>query len=192
MEWLRSIFLRLSGAANQLQEKDEVILSQTRLLEELQRTVDDQQHTSDEQLRTITELRDVIERERNIQSTLIAHSVENAAESLIQELSGSVIQLVTLDHLSNNEAQEVRGTDALAIAMRMVRALEESGVCLLGKPGEMSEFDERRHEVVARNVVVQSGETITIKMPGVTFRDRIIRRAMVAPVPLAETQTCGS
>ena len=179
MHFLKLLILKLTGADKILKDKELEIAALSDALHEYEQSLAESDVT-------IADLLQTIERERHQAQALTSLKLETKTEQLFQELSGSVVQLVTQSHLLNSGKQDVRVTDVLAVANRMISSLEDEGLDLLGKPGDLCDYDERHHESLSRKESIQPGQPIELKLPGVTFKERVIRKAMVASVQRGE------
>jgi molecular chaperone GrpE (heat shock protein) len=98
-------------------------------------------------LETLTE---DLERQQAGESARIAQAVQAQLEKSLTEMAAPIAQLRTQAHLLEMEGEAVPATDVLAVAKRLVRALEDEGLTLEGGVGETTSFDPNRHAPARR------------------------------------------
>lgn len=114
-------------------------------------------------------------------------SVDRRAEQLAREellrvataVGAPLTQLVTQAHLHGSGAAAVRLDDVLATGMRVVAALGENGVALVGAPGEDADFDPDRHDPLSAEAHPAAGQRVRVRVPGLSYRDTVVRKAGV-------------
>lgn len=120
-----------------------------------------------------------IERLRAQQDQLAGQRSAIQMEALMRELASPVSQLTTQADLLEQQGKPVQARDVLAIARRMIRALERSGLALAGAPGQQTEFDPAMHQPINEEVNPQPGQAVTIRFAGVSYGGTIILKAIV-------------
>lgn len=101
---------------------------------------------------------------------------------LLEATATPVVQLVTLSHLRAGGATEVAAKDVLDVAMRLVRALRQEGLALLGAVGETEPFDPARHDPLSTSTPLRPGQPVAVRFVGLSHQGRILRRAGVEAV----------
>ena len=133
----------------------------------------------EERERSAASLKSELERQRNGESARIAEAVQSRIEKLMADVAAPVAQLITQAHLLEVEGKPVQAKDALAVAKRLVRALEDEGLKLEGGVGETASFDPNRHEPLGGQAALTPGQAVVVRFAGVSYRGRLIRKAGV-------------
>jgi molecular chaperone GrpE (heat shock protein) len=131
---------------------------------------------------TIANLKQELERERIGASEQTAETVQMQVERLLSDLATPVAQLLTQAHLLEVERKPVQARDVLAVARRLIRVLEDSGLTVVGQVGQTVSFDPDHHEPLEANIGLSSGETVAIRFVGVAYQGRFLRKAGVTRV----------
>jgi molecular chaperone GrpE (heat shock protein) len=127
----------------------------------------------------IAHLHTEIERLRARQDSLASERAAVQFESLMSELASPVSQLTTQADLLENQGKPVQARDVLAIARRLMRALERRGLVLVGAPGQQAHFDPAIHQAMNAGVNPQPGQAVTIRFAGVTYGGKMLVKAIV-------------
>jgi molecular chaperone GrpE (heat shock protein) len=90
-----------------------------------------------------------------------------------------VSQLLTQIHLLKVENKPVRAEDLAAVATRLVRVLEDYGLKTVGEIGQTVEFDPNRHDSISGESMPATGEAVQIRMVGITYQNKLLRKAGV-------------
>jgi molecular chaperone GrpE (heat shock protein) len=139
----------------------------------------------EERERLVAGLKSELERQRNGESARIAEAVQSRIEKLMADVAAPVTQLFTQAHLIEVEGKPVQAKDVLAVAKRLVRALEDEGLKLEGSVGETASYDPNRHEPLGgqtaqtTQTTMTPGEPVVAHFAGVSYRGRLIRKAGV-------------
>lgn len=120
-----------------------------------------------------------IDRMRAGQQKLIEETVAARMEALFTDLAGPGSQILTQADLLENQARSLEARDVLAIARRMVRALERHGVTFEGKIGDPVGFDPNRHTPLNAAVQLRPGQPSVVRFVGARYKDKIIYKAVV-------------
>lgn len=143
---------------------------------ELERELQNLRLELEDQKRTNNKLKQELERQRGSESNrLVAAQVEK----LLSDAAGPASQLLTQSHLLKVENKPVQAGDALAIAVRLVRVLEDHGLTLEGEVGQVAAFDPNKHEPLSADAEVNRGEDVIIRLVGVSYQGRLLRKAGV-------------
>jgi molecular chaperone GrpE (heat shock protein) len=132
-----------------------------------------------ERERAVASLRGELERQRNGQSAYIDEAVRARIERLMTCVAAPVAQLLTQAHLLEVEGRPVQAKDVLAVAKRLVRALEDEGLTSEGRVGESVSFDPNRHEPLGGDASIAPGKSGIIRFVGLTYRGELVRKAGV-------------
>lgn len=129
--------------------------------------------------RSLTNLQAEIERLRGRQEQLIGETVSARLETLFADMAAPASQILTQADLLERQGKPVQAQDILALARRMIRALERSGLAFDGKPGEQVGFDPNRHTLMNKAAAPMPGKPVTIRFAGVMVQGKIIYKAIV-------------
>lgn len=103
---------------------------------------------------------------------------QDRLEQLFSELATPVAQLAVQRSLSQ-QGLELKQRDLLAVSGRMLQALETAGLKLEGEPGQELAFSPDHHQPLSLETALKAGQTVKIRFPGVSFRGRWLKKAMV-------------
>lgn len=117
---------------------------------------------------------------KNNESARIAVSVQSALEALLVDAASPIAQLHTQAHLLHVEEKPVQAKDVLATAGQLVRLFEERGLTIEGQVGERVAFDPNCHTPLSSEEAPAPGSLVTIRIAGVSYRGKILRKAGVA------------
>lgn len=131
--------------------------------------------------RLISQLKADLERQRREADTRGAASVQAQVEQVFTDAAAPAAQLLTQAYLLEAENRPVQARDVLAVAKRLIGALESSGLGFEGHPGERAKFDPDRHELLNSGSTLRPGQPATVRFAGVTFRGKLLRKAGVEP-----------
>jgi hypothetical protein len=84
-------------------------------------------------------------------------------------------------HLVEVQGKTLNTKDIFAVLRRLIKNAETSGLCLEAAIGETVPYDQNRHDVIGAEGAVTAASRVTIRMPGASFRGKIIRKAAVEP-----------
>lgn len=104
---------------------------------------------------------------------------------LVTTISTPLVQLITQEHLHSTGAAPVRTGDVLDVAARLVRALREAEVDIVGEIGATEPFDPQRHDPLSAAAAPVAGQPVTVRVPGLSCRGHIVRKAGIDPAGAA-------
>ena len=133
----------------------------------------------EERQRTIEHLRQEVERLRSREAQMVEETTNTRLEGLVSDLAGPAAQILTQADLLENQGKPVQARDVIAVARRMLRALERQGVSFEGTIGQQVAFDPNRHTPIGSNGTPQAGQMVTLRFSGVVYRGRIIHKGVV-------------
>jgi molecular chaperone GrpE (heat shock protein) len=151
---------------------DEQVLSLDREVQKLRLELN-------EQKRVVANLKIELERQRRNESAHIADEVQSRIEQLLTDVAAPVTQLLTQAHLLEAEGKPVQAKDVLAVAKRLVRALEDQGLILESRVGEMLPFHPNQHELLNADASLKPGQTVVVRFVGATYQGKLLRKAGV-------------
>jgi molecular chaperone GrpE (heat shock protein) len=146
---------------------------------ELERQVQSLRLDLTEQEQLAARLRKELERQRSGASNHVAEAVQAQVEQLLADAATPVAQLLTQAHLLETEGRPVQAKDALAVAKRLVRTLEDHGLAYEGHVGETVPFDPDRHEPLSTDAFPRPGQTVVVRFVGVSYQGKLLRKAGV-------------
>lgn len=127
----------------------------------------------------IQRLSQEVERLRERQESLLAESLTARLESLFGDMAGPASQVMTQADLLENQGKPVQAKDVLAVARRMVRALERHGLVLEGSIGQPVAFDPNRHTPISAETPLPAGTEVKVRFAGVSYQGKILHKAIV-------------
>lgn len=164
MSWLKSLFggRKTSGEVRELERE----------IQGLRIRLKDQEET-------ISRLGEAAQRERRTASSSISATVQKKVEDLLEDLATPIVQLTTQEHLYEVERKPVETKDVLALTKRLGRTLADHGLTLEGNVGERVSYDPDRHTPLSADAQIQPGDAVVIRFVGVSYGNRILRKAEV-------------
>ena len=103
---------------------------------------------------------------------------DDRLEQLFTELATPVAQLAVQRALSQ-QGVELKQRDLLAVSSRLAQALETGGLKLEGEPGQELPYSPDHHQPLSLDTALKAGQTVRVRFPGVSFRGRWLKKAMV-------------
>jgi molecular chaperone GrpE len=97
-------------------------------------------------------------------------------ERLLAESAAPVAQIMTQAYLLEVQGRPLQTRDLLAVTRRLVQVLEEQGMQVVGKIGEIQPFDPDRHEPMASGLSIEPGTPVTIRFVGIAYRDHLLKK----------------
>lgn len=123
---------------------------------------------------------DDLARARSAQEAAIAEAVHARLARLVDGVATPVAQLSTQAHLAE-DGQSLQAADVLRPAMRLVRALEDEGVTLVGRVGDVAPFDPATHQPLDAHATLSPGQPAVIRLVGIALGGATLRKAGVEP-----------
>jgi molecular chaperone GrpE (heat shock protein) len=164
--WLKTIFS--SSPATD----DERVLSLQAQLQSLKLELE-------EKNQTITQLKQQLQLQEKNETNQINTAIKAEREKFLTDASASITQLLTQSHLLLEEGKPVQAKDIITVATSLIRTLEEFGLTLVGKVGTTVNFDPNYHQPLRGNINLNPGQEVVIKIVGVSYQSKIIRKALV-------------
>ena len=128
----------------------------------------------------LDKLKQELERQRNSESDRMTTAVQTQVEQLLADAATPVTQLLTQAHLLE-QGKPVQAKDVLAVAKRLIRSLEDSGLTLTGSVGETVPFDSNLHDSLSASTSLTPGIPVVVKFVGASYQGKVIRKAGVEP-----------
>lgn len=118
------------------------------------------------------------------QAEVTAEALRKAEGRLLADLAGPVAQLLTQAHLVHVAHQPVRAADVLSVASRLIAALQDRGLEIVGGIGEVVPYDPERHQLLGSGDIAPApGEAAVIRFVGLAHGGCTIHRVAVEPIP---------
>jgi len=169
--WLRGWFTKADGGEQRL--PDERVLA-------LERQVQSLRLELTEQHQLVVNLKSELQRQRDAEDTRLADAVWAQMERFMTNAATPVAHLLTQAYLLEVDGKPLQARDVLSVARRLVRILEDNGLTLEGKVGEMLPFDPNRHEPLSADAALQPGEIVVVKFVGASYGGTVCKKAGVA------------
>ena len=128
----------------------------------------------------VDKLKQDLERQRYSESNRLTSAIQTQVEQLLSDAAAPVTQLLTQAHLLE-QGKPVQAKDVLAVAKRLIRSLEDSGLTLTGSVGETVSFDSNLHDTLGASTSLTPGIPVVVKFVGASYQGKVIRKAGVEP-----------
>ena len=137
---------------------------------------------------SVANLREELARAR----TAAAHQAEAQASErfarLFEGLAAPAAQLHLQGHLLEVQRRPVQTRDVVANARRLLVKLEDAGLRFDGELGAEVAFDPNRHQPLSDEALPAHGERVIVRIAGVAWQGRVLRRAGVEPTASAKSE----
>jgi molecular chaperone GrpE (heat shock protein) len=170
LNWLKKLFT--SSTPTKSDPVDEQILALQTELQQLKLELNDRNST-------LSNLQQQLQRQQQNQDSLINEAISTETEKLFNELASPVSQLVTQKYLLEVEGKPVQAKDIMLVVKRLVNSLENKGLTIVGSVGETISFEPNYHQPLSSNLEINSGEQVIVKIVGIAYQDKVIRKAVV-------------
>ncbi len=131
--------------------------------------------------RQVARLQAELERQKSGEQGRVDAASREAIEGLLAAAATPATQLLTQAFLLEHEGTAVQPRDILAVARRLVRALEDHGLQVVAAPGDLVAFDPCVFEPLAGGTL-SDGERVVVRFPGAAYRGKVLRKAAVERV----------
>lgn len=169
LNWLRRV---LSKPEADEDRNDERALALEREIQTLRLDLEERE-------RSLAGLKKELERKRNGESARVNEMAQSQIERLLADTAAPIAQLLTQAHLLEEEGKPVQAKDVIAVAKRLVRALEDHGLTLEGRAGETVSFDPDRHEPLSGSAALAPGQSATLRFTGIAYKGKLLRKGSV-------------
>ncbi|MBS1952849.1 MAG: nucleotide exchange factor GrpE [Cyanobacteria bacterium SZAS-4] len=109
--------------------------------------------------------------------------IREKVRGMFQELSGPLTQLLTQNHIQHVQGKPLQTKDVNATVNRLVSTLKNFGLEISEDIGSTTVFDPNKHEALTIDDTIDVGEEVLIRMYGIGFEGKILRRAAVSRLP---------
>lgn len=127
----------------------------------------------------ITALLEAIAQERTMALLLADERWRAHWGRILQELSGTAVQIITQSYLHDVEGAYVDAGDVLRLAKRMVSAFQDNGLEIIGVIGQTVPFVSSLHEEIGAGTAIKEGQTVLVVHPGTGYRGKVLKKAAV-------------
>ncbi|MBN1954048.1 MAG: nucleotide exchange factor GrpE [Anaerolineae bacterium] len=134
-----------------------------------------------ERERSLAQLQAELERQRGGAGARLAESVQAQVMALLGDVAAPAAQLLTQAHL-HEQGRPLQAGDVLAVARRLLRALEDHGLTVEGQVGQIVPFDPDHHEPLRAEVSPRPGQDVVVRFVGLAHQGQLLRRAGVEAV----------
>jgi molecular chaperone GrpE (heat shock protein) len=132
-----------------------------------------------EREKTIATLKQDLERQRQGEQSRLQAARQTEIETLLDQLSTPLSQLLTQTHLVEQQGKTVQPQDIFTVTNRLIRTLETKGLAISIPVGETMPFDPNRHQPLSSNQDIAAGTPVVVKMPGLAHHQKILKKALV-------------
>jgi molecular chaperone GrpE (heat shock protein) len=116
-----------------------------------------------------------------------AHDVRGQFEKLFQALAGPATQLMAQNYMLNVRGKALKAQDIQASCNRLLGILQNHGLEIQGSIDETVHFDQNFHEPLALGEAVKDGDEVVIRMSGISYHGKVLRRAAVTKASTSES-----
>lgn len=148
-------------------------------INELNARVQSLQLQAADDARIMREQQREIERLKAHQTEAVTDAVDHRIEKLMQEVASPVAQLISQAHMFEKESKPIQLKDVLIVSKRTIRALQNAGLQVRDTPGETVTANNDEHELASGKDTLKDRETVVVRIPGIAFKDKVIRRSVV-------------
>lgn len=127
----------------------------------------------------IKRLQAELENQRAGQKDQLSDQLRGELEPLFAAAAAPAVQLLTQAYLLEEKGRPVQARDVLLVARRLLRALQDRGLEISGRPGEIVAFDSNSHAPLNAANPLIAGEQVCIRIPGAAYRGKNLVKAGV-------------
>lgn len=120
-----------------------------------------------------------LERARRGAESQAEATVQQQISAVMRDVATPAAHLLTQAHLLEVAEQPVRAVDVVAIAKRLLHALEDHGLTIESAIAATVTFDPDRHTVLGSTVAPRAGEAVIVRVPGIAYRGVVLHKAGV-------------
>lgn len=141
----------------------------------------------EEKERLIQSLTSELQRQDKTHQRRASDLTDASLEKLFDEAATAAAQILTQEHLLSSGAQ-LPARDLLNVSRTLIRTLEKHGLELQGQIGAQVEYDQNLHQSIELGLPIKNGECVVVRMIGVTYKGKVLRRAAVTRVVVIEEE----
>jgi molecular chaperone GrpE (heat shock protein) len=130
-----------------------------------------------------------LSRQAREQGDTLTEQLQIQLEELLTPLATPLTQLLTQQHLIEVQGKELSAKDLLATSRRIWLGLTTAGVDALEAIGEVVAFNPDRHQPLSQATSLRKGESVKVRIPGITLKGKVLKAAAVEPIQQEEGES---
>jgi molecular chaperone GrpE (heat shock protein) len=130
-----------------------------------------------------------LSRQAREQGDTLTEKLQIQLEELLTPLATPLTQLLTQQHLIEVQGKELSAKDLLATSRRIWQGLTPAGVEALEAIGEVVAFNPDRHLPLSQATSLRRGESVKVRIPGITLKGKVLKAAAVEPIQQEEGES---
>jgi molecular chaperone GrpE (heat shock protein) len=135
---------------------------------------------------SVANLREELARTRAAAASQAEAQAFDRIARLFEGLAAPAAQLHLQGHLLEVQRRPVQARDVMANARRLLVKLEDAGLRFDGELGAEAAFDPNLHQPLSGEALPAHGERVIVRIAGVAWQGRVLRRAGVEPATSAK------
>lgn len=108
-------------------------------------------------------------------------AVQGSLMSVFEDLAGPAAQFLLQLELAQNPDRPLQARDTLAVARNLLRTLQNHGLEISEPAGSIAAFDPNLHEPLSAQDILQPGQPVRVRLPGLFYNRQRLRKAGVVP-----------
>jgi molecular chaperone GrpE (heat shock protein) len=108
----------------------------------------------------IITLKQDLEQQRQGEQSRLQVAQQTEMETLLDQLSAPLSQLLTQTYLVEHQGKTVQPQDIFTVTNRLIRTLETKGLAIAVPVGETQPFDPNRHQPLSSNQDISAGTPV--------------------------------
>jgi len=137
----------------------------------------------------VAQLQADLGRQGREQGDALNEQLQAQLEELLTLLATPLAQLLTQQHLIEVQGKELNAKDLLATSRRIWQGLTTVGVGALEAIGEVVAFNPDRHQPLSQATSLRRGESVKVRIPGITLKGKVLKAAAVEPIQQQEGES---
>lgn len=137
----------------------------------------------------VAQLQADLGRQGREQGDALNEQLQAQLEELLTLLATPLAQLLTQQHLIEVQGKELNAKDLLATSRRIWQGLTTVGVGALEAIGEVVAFNPDRHQPLSQATSLRRGESVKVRIPGITLKGKVLKAAAVEPIQQEEGES---
>jgi molecular chaperone GrpE (heat shock protein) len=132
-----------------------------------------------EKQKLIAQFHSVLELQHRQSDLQMDSMVQAQLERILSDIALPLSQLHTQAYILEVEGRPVKVEDVIAVSKHLIQSLEDIGLKLEPRAGETTAFDPNFHTPLSTADPIDRGQPVTIRFPGVMYRNKLIRKASI-------------
>lgn len=108
-------------------------------------------------------------------------AVQGSLMSVFEDLAGPAAQFLLQLELVETTDRPLQARDTLAVARNLLRTLQNHGLEISEPAGSFAAFDPNLHEPLSAQDILQPGQPVRVRLPGLSYNRQRLRKAGVVP-----------